>query len=172
VPVNFDQHHNGLNLAAAVAACVGLGLDPEDDGLWAGAGEVEFSRWRGERLEMAGGGFVIADCYNANPVSMRAALRHLVEAADGRRTVAVLGEMAELGPAGPGLHAEIGREVERLGVDIVMAVGPLSRGYGGRWYRDSGAAVAGLADVLQPGDAVLVKASRSAGLETVVEALQ
>jgi UDP-N-acetylmuramoyl-tripeptide--D-alanyl-D-alanine ligase len=172
MPVNFDQHHNGLNLAAAVAACVGLGLDPGDDELWAGAGEVEFSRWRGERLEMAGGGFVIADCYNANPVSMRAALRHLVEAADGRRTVAVLGEMAELGPAGPGLHAEIGREAERLGVDIVMAVGPLSRGYGGHSFDGPGAVVAELADVLRPGDAVLVKASRSAGLETVVEALQ
>jgi len=172
VPVNFDQHHNGLNLAAAVAACVGLGLDCEDDELWAGAGEVEFSRWRGERLDMAGGGFVIADCYNANPVSMRAALRHLVDAADGRRTVAVLGEMAELGRAAPGLHAEVGREAERLGVDAVMAVGPLSRGYGGRWFADSGAVVAGLADVLRPGDAVLVKASRSAGLESVVEALQ
>jgi UDP-N-acetylmuramoyl-tripeptide--D-alanyl-D-alanine ligase len=172
VPVNFDQHHNGLNLAAAVAACVGLGLDSGDDDLWAGAAEVEFSRWRGERIPIAGGGFVIADCYNANPVSMRAALRHLVEAADGRRTVAVLGEMAELGPAAPGLHAEVGREAERLGVDVVMAVGPLSRDYGGRWFADAGAVIAGLAEELRPGDVVLVKASRSAGLETVVEALQ
>jgi UDP-N-acetylmuramoyl-tripeptide--D-alanyl-D-alanine ligase len=172
VPVNFDQHHNGLNLAAAFAACAGLGLDPGDEELRAGAGEVEFSRWRGERLPMTGGGFVIADCYNANPVSMRAALRHLVEAADGRRTVAVLGEMAELGPAAPGLHAEVGREADRLGVDVVVAVGPLSRRYGGQWFTDPGAVVAGLADVLQPGDAVLVKASRSAGLEAVVEALQ
>ncbi len=171
VPVNFDQHHNGLNLAAAVAACVGMGLDPGDEDMLAGAGEVEFSRWRGERLELAGGGFVIADCYNANPVSMVAALRHLVAAAGGRRTVAVLGEMAELGPAGPGLHAEVGREAEQLGVAVV-AVGPLSRGYGGSWFADSGAVVAGLADVLRPGDAVLVKASRSAGLEAVVEALQ
>lgn len=172
MPVNFDQHHNGLNLAAAVAACVGLGLDAEDDDLWAGAGEVEFSRWRGERLDLAGGGFVIADCYNANPVSMRAALRHLVAAAGDRRMVAVLGEMAELGPAAPGLHAEVGREAERLGVDVVVAVGPLSRGYGGLWFADPQQVVAGLADVLEPGDAVLVKASRSAGLEAVVEALQ
>jgi UDP-N-acetylmuramoyl-tripeptide--D-alanyl-D-alanine ligase len=172
VPVNFDQHHNGLNLAAAVAACVGLGLDPEDDELWAGAGEVEFSRWRGERLDLAGGGFVIADCYNANPVSMRAALRHLVEAADGRRTVAVLGEMAELGPTAPGLHAEVGRAAGQLGVDVVVAVGQLSRGYGGRWFADPAAVVAGLADVVRPGDAVLVKASRAGGLEAVVEALR
>jgi len=171
VPVNFDQHHNGLNLAAAVAACVGLGLDPGAADLVAGAGEVEFSRWRGERIDVAGGGFVIADCYNANPVSMQAALRHLIAAADGRRTVAVLGEMAELGPAAPGLHADVGREAQRLGVDLVVAVGPLSRGYGGTWYADAGAALDGLAGLLQPGDAVLVKASRAAGLETVVEAL-
>jgi UDP-N-acetylmuramoyl-tripeptide--D-alanyl-D-alanine ligase len=171
VPVNFDQHHNGLNLTAAVAACVGLGLDPGDPDLLVGAREVEFSRWRGERLDIPGGGFVIADCYNANPVSMRAALRHLVSAAGGRRTVAVLGEMAELGPAAPGLHAEVGREAERLGVDLVVAVGPLSRAYGGVWYADAGAALDGLGAVLHPGDAVLVKASRAAGLEAVVEAL-
>ncbi len=171
VPVNFDQHHNGLNLAAAVAACAGLGLDPADPELLAGAAEVEFSRWRGERIALPGDGFVIADCYNANPVSMRAALRHLVSAAGGRRTVAVMGEMAELGPTGPGLHEEIGREAERLGVDVVVAVGPLSRAYGGRWFADAAAAAAGVPDVLEPGDAVLVKGSRSAGLEAVVEAL-
>src|SRR4029079_17699181 len=100
VPVNFDQHHNGLNLTAAVAACAALGLDPADPELLAGAGEAEFSRWRGERIALPGGGFVIADCYTATPLSMRAALRPLPSAAGGRRTVAVIGEMAELGPAG------------------------------------------------------------------------
>ncbi len=171
VPVNFDQHHNGVNLAAAVAACAGLGLDPADPELLAGAAQVELSRWRGERIALSGDGFVIADCYNANPVSMRAALAHLVSTAGGRRTVAVMGEMAELGPAGPALHEEIGREAERLGVDVVVAVGPLSRAYGGRWFADSAAAAAGVPEVLEPGDAVLVKGSRSAGLEAVVEAL-
>jgi UDP-N-acetylmuramoyl-tripeptide--D-alanyl-D-alanine ligase len=171
VPVNFDQHHNGVNLAAAVAACAGLGLDPADPELLAGAAQVELSRWRGERIALLGDGFVIADCYNANPVSMRAALGHLVSTAGGRRTVAVMGEMAELGPTGPALHEEIGREAERLGVDVVVAVGPLSRAYGGRWFADSAAAAAGVPEVLEPGDAVLVKGSRSAGLEAVVEAL-
>jgi UDP-N-acetylmuramoyl-tripeptide--D-alanyl-D-alanine ligase len=171
VPVNFDQHHNGVNLAAAVAACAGLGLDPADPELLAGAAQVELSRWRGERIALPGDGFVIADCYNANPVSMRAALGHLVSTAGGRRTVAVMGEMAELGPTGPALHEEIGREAERLGVDVVVAVGPLSRAYGGRWFADSAAAAAGVPEVLEPGDAVLVKGSRSAGLEAVVEAL-
>jgi UDP-N-acetylmuramoyl-tripeptide--D-alanyl-D-alanine ligase len=79
--------------------------------------------------------------------------------------------MAELGPAAPDLHAGIGREARRLGVDAVVAVGPLSRGYGGVWYADATAAADGLAGLLAPGDAVLVKASRAAGLETVVEAL-
>ena len=171
VRVNFDQHHNGLNLTAAVAACAALGLDPADPELLAGAAEVEFSRWRGERIALPGGGFVIADCYNANPVSMRAALGHLVSAAGGRRTVAVMGEMAELGPGGPGLHEEIGREAAELGVDVVVAVGPLSRAYGGEWFADAAAAAAGVPGLLEPGDAVLVKGSRSAGLEAVVEAL-
>jgi UDP-N-acetylmuramoyl-tripeptide--D-alanyl-D-alanine ligase len=82
-----------------------------------------------------------------------------------------MGEMAELGPAGPALHEEIGREAERLGIDLVVAVGPLSRAYGGRWFADAAAAAAGVPEVLEPGDAVLVKGSRSAGLEAVVEAL-
>ena len=60
----------------------------------------------------------------------------------------MIGEMAELGPAGPGLHAEVGREARELGVDVVVAVGPLSRGYGGRWFADAARRVAGLADVL------------------------
>jgi UDP-N-acetylmuramoyl-tripeptide--D-alanyl-D-alanine ligase len=172
VPVNFDQHHNGLNLAAAVAACAGLGLDPAEPGLLSGAGEVAFSRWRGERIDLPGGGFAIADCYNASPDSMRAALRHLVAAAGGRRTVAVLGDMAELGEAAPALHAEIAAELRRLGVAVVVAVGPLSRAYGGSWFADADAAAEGVPELLRPGDAVLVKASRSVGLEAVVEALR
>jgi UDP-N-acetylmuramoyl-tripeptide--D-alanyl-D-alanine ligase len=171
VSVTFDQRHNGRNLAAAVAACAGLGLDPADPELLAGAADVVISRWRGERIPMPGDGFVIADCYNANPVSMRAALTDLVEAAGGRRTVAVIGEMAELGAAAADMHAEIGREAERLGVDVVAAVGPLSRAYGGVWFADAEAAAAGVPALIRPGDAVLVKASRSAGLEAVLEAL-
>jgi UDP-N-acetylmuramoyl-tripeptide--D-alanyl-D-alanine ligase len=160
-----------VNLAAAVAACAGLGLDPADPELLAGAAEVELSRWRGERIALPGDGFVIADCYNANPVSMRAALAHLVSAAGGRRTVAVMGEMAELGPSAQALHGEIRREAERLGVQVVVAVGSLGRAYGGSWFADARAAAAGVPQLLEPGDAVLVKGSRSAGLEAVVEAL-
>jgi UDP-N-acetylmuramoyl-tripeptide--D-alanyl-D-alanine ligase len=170
VPVNFDQHHNGLNLAAAVAACAGLGLEPDDE-LLAGAADVEFSPWRGERFDLPGGGFVIADCYNANPVSMPAALRHLTEAAGDRRTVAVLGEMAELGEAGPRLHAEVGAELRSRGIDAVIAVGDLARAYGGTWFPGVDEALEALPGLLRPGDAVLVKGSRAAGLETLVEAM-
>jgi UDP-N-acetylmuramoyl-tripeptide--D-alanyl-D-alanine ligase len=170
VPVSFDQRHNGVNLAAAVAACDALAV-AIDDALLAGAAVAEISRWRGERLALPGGGVLIADCYNANPVSMRAALRDLVAAAAGRRTVAVLGDMAELGEGAPAYHAEVAREVSMLGIDELIAVGPLSRTYGGTWFATVDEAVKAVPAALRPGDAVLVKASRAMGLEAVVEAV-
>src|SRR5581483_5680466 len=88
--------------------------------------EVTFSPWRGEEVPLPGGGLLVNDAYNANPVSMRAALEHLVERAAGRRTVAVLGDMAELGAEGPRYHREIAEAIRRLGIDVVFAVGPLS----------------------------------------------
>jgi len=170
VPVSFDQRHNGVNLAAAVAACDALAVEI-DDALLAGTAAAEISRWRGERLPLPGGGVLIADCYNANPDSMRAALRDLAAAADGRRTVAVLGDMAELGETAPEYHAEVARELAELRIDEVIAVGPLSRAYGGAWYATLAEAVAAVPAALRPGDAVLVKASRAMGLEAVVEAV-
>jgi UDP-N-acetylmuramyl pentapeptide synthase len=168
--VSFDQRHNGVNLAAAVAACDALALGI-DDGLLAGAAAAEISRWRGERLPLPGGGVLIADCYNANPVSMSAALRDLVAAAAGRRTVAVLGDMAELGVGAPGYHAAVGREVADLGIDHLIAIGLLSRHYGGTWYETLEEALQAVPAAIQPGDAVLVKASRAMGLEAIVEAV-
>ncbi|HET7172433.1 MAG TPA: UDP-N-acetylmuramoyl-tripeptide--D-alanyl-D-alanine ligase [Gaiellales bacterium] len=170
VPVSFDQRHNGVNLAAAVAACDALGV-AIDDSLLAGAAAAEISRWRGERLPLPGGGVLIADCYNANPVSMSAALDDLVAVADGRRTVAVLGDMAELGGTAEGYHAAVGRELADLGIDEVIAIGPLSRGYGGTWYATLEEALEAVPAAIRPGDAVLVKASRAMGLEAVVEAV-
>jgi UDP-N-acetylmuramoyl-tripeptide--D-alanyl-D-alanine ligase len=170
VSVNLTQRHNAQNLCAALAACLAAGLDPGR--LTAGGVQVEISRWRGEELELARGGLLIADCYNANPTSMEAALRHLVEVAGERPTVAVLGDMAELGDAGPAYHDQIGALVRELGVERVVAVGPLARAYGGTWYADRQAALAGLAEHVRPGDVVLVKGSRSVGLEAVVEALE
>ena len=122
---------------------------------------------------------MINDAYNANPDSMRAALKHLAATAGDRRRVAVLGDMAELGPGAPAFHEEIGAEAERQGVVALVAVGELARGYldgaSGipvtRWAPNAIGAVTAVEEVVQPGDCVLVKASRSVGLELVAEAL-
>jgi UDP-N-acetylmuramoyl-tripeptide--D-alanyl-D-alanine ligase len=173
VSFNFTARHQVANTAAALAAYDVLGL-PRPERV-----DVEFSRWRGEELPLPGGGLLINDAYNANPVSMRAALAHLAAAAGARRRVAILGDMAELGPGGPAFHAEIGREAAGHGVEALLAVGELSRGYLAgaagipiaRWAPDAEAAAAEARDLLEPGDCVLVKASRAMGLERVAEAL-
>jgi UDP-N-acetylmuramoyl-tripeptide--D-alanyl-D-alanine ligase len=173
VSFNFTAQHHVANAAAALAALDALDL-PRPERV-----DVEFSRWRGEELPLPAGGLLINDAYNANPDSMRAALAHLAATAGDRRRVAVLGDMAELGPGAPAFHEEIGREVARHGVEALVAVGELARGYleGARgvavtrWAPDAAAAAVEAADVVRPGDCVLVKASRVVGLEQVAEAL-
>ncbi len=160
----FTARHQADNAVAALLALEALGLPlPE------GRVDVELSRWRGEESPLPGGGLLINDSYNANPASMRAALEHLAEH-DGRK-VAVLGEMAELGPTAPDYHREVGQLVQRLGIDTVLAVGDLARYYGGELVADAGAAAARAKEIVQPGDVVLVKGSRAVGLEVVAEAL-
>jgi UDP-N-acetylmuramoyl-tripeptide--D-alanyl-D-alanine ligase len=101
---------------------------------------------------------------------MRAALAHLLERAAGRRTVAILGEMAELGSDAPRYHGEVGREAED--VDVLLGVGELAKGYGPtEWVPTAVEAVDAALYLVQPGDAVLVKGSRSVGLEIVADAL-
>jgi UDP-N-acetylmuramoyl-tripeptide--D-alanyl-D-alanine ligase len=167
--VPFRARHQARNTLAALAAYRALGLPLARAA--EGAAEIRFSRWRGEERELPGGGLLINDAYNANPVSMRAALEHLVERAHGRRTIAVLGEMAELGTDAPRYHREIGEAAAALGVDVVVAVGgELAREYGGR-HVATREAVALLRELVRGDDVVLVKASRAAALETVAEAL-
>jgi UDP-N-acetylmuramoyl-tripeptide--D-alanyl-D-alanine ligase len=160
----FTARHQAENAAAAL-----LTLEALDLTLPEGHVDVELSRWRGEESTLPGGGLLINDAYNANPVSMRAALEHL--AGHERRKVAVLGEMAELGPTAPEYHREIGELVRSLGIDAVLAVGELARSYGGEYARDAGEAVDKVSQIVQPGDVVLVKGSRAVGLEIVAEAL-
>ena len=91
-------------------------------------------------------------------------------APSGRRTVAILGEMAELGPEGQRYHEEIARAAER--VDVVLGVGELARHYGpDEWAATAGEAVEVARGLVRPGDAILVKGSRSVGLEVVAAAL-
>jgi UDP-N-acetylmuramoyl-tripeptide--D-alanyl-D-alanine ligase len=102
---------------------------------------------------------------------MRAALEHLTERAQGRRRVAVLGAMAELGANAPSYHEEVGALVRELGIEHVISVGELAQAYGGDWVAGAAEAAALLRDELRPGDVVLVKGSRSVGLEAVAENL-
>jgi UDP-N-acetylmuramoyl-tripeptide--D-alanyl-D-alanine ligase len=114
---------------------------------------------------------LVNDCYNANPVSMRAAIDHLATLG-AARTVAVLGEMGELGPGAPEYHREVGAHARAEGVDLLIGVGGPARDYGpDELVADPGEAAELLAALLEAGDAVLVKGSRSAGLERVAEAL-
>jgi UDP-N-acetylmuramoyl-tripeptide--D-alanyl-D-alanine ligase len=170
VSFNFTARHQAQNAAAALAALDALGL-PRPARV-----DVDFSRWRGDEDELPGGGLLINDAYNANPVSMRAALAYLAERAGDRRRVAILGDMAELGRTAPAYHHEVGEAAATLGVDALLAVGQLARGYldggvPGRWVPNVHEAVRELPDVVRPGDAVLVKASRAVGLEAVAAAL-
>jgi len=159
--------HMAANALAALTAYHALGLPL--DRVPEGVERIRLSPWRGETSELPGGGFVVNDAYNANPTSMRAALVDLAERAAGRRRVAILGEMAELGDASARYHREIGTLLAELGVDVLVAVGQ-----GARPYLEPGVAEMrwlpgpdGFDDLLRPGDAILVKASRAVGLEGV-----
>jgi UDP-N-acetylmuramoyl-tripeptide--D-alanyl-D-alanine ligase len=170
VSFNFTAKHQAQNAASALAALDALGL-PRPRSV-----DVGFSRWRGDEEELPGGGLLINDAYNANPISMRAALAYLGERAGERRRIAILGDMAELGRTGPAYHREVGEAAAELGIDELLAVGELARGYldggvPGRWVPNVHEAIRELGDVVRPGDAVLVKASRAVGLEAVAAAL-
>jgi UDP-N-acetylmuramoyl-tripeptide--D-alanyl-D-alanine ligase len=169
---SFAQPHNLSNLLAAVAAALALGITPE------GSMEVRFSALRGERVVLPGGIVLVNDCYNANPMSMRAAIDDLAETAPARR-LAVLGDMLELGPeAGPGLHREVAEHAAARGVDVLVTVGPLAAAMAGDAFRgethsvsDAAAAAELLGVLLREGDTVLVKGSRGVGLERVAQVL-
>jgi UDP-N-acetylmuramoyl-tripeptide--D-alanyl-D-alanine ligase len=167
----FDSRHNLLNTLAAVAAVRAVGVAPS------GRVDVRFGALRGERVALARGATVVNDCYNANPLSMRAALDDLSMQEPAGRRVAVLGDMLELGPAEREHHAEIGGYAASAGVDVLIAVGPRAAAmldrYDGEAHAvaDAAGAAALARELVGPGDIVLVKASRGVGLEVVAEAL-
>ena len=182
-PVTLRLHgrHMVGNALAAAAVALTAGLDV--DAVAAGLTEAEpVSRWRMEVTARPDGIVVVNDAYNANPDSVEAALNALVEMAPpGRppnRRWAVLGEMLELGPDGPTVHAGLGARAHELGVQRLIAVGPGARPYLDGWAvaggtgGTGGQAADGVAEALsllrgqlEPGDVVLVKASRAIGLD-------
>ena len=180
-PVRLQLHgeHQVLNAlaAASVALTVGLTVERVAELL---SSQPPSSRWRMEITERPDGVLVVNDAYNANPDSVRAALEALAVIGTGRRTWAVLGEMLELGAESGPEHEAVGRLAARLGVDQVLAVGEGARpvlvgageaGAAISWAAGVDEAGAQLADRLRPGDVVLVKASRSIGLDRLAASL-
>lgn len=162
--------HMRLNALAALAAARAVGVEPD------GVIELELSAMRGQRIALAGAVTVINDCYNANPMSMRAALDDLAQTAPGRK-IAVLGDMLELGSEELSFHAALGRDATAAEVDVLIAVGPLAAAaadaYQGEAHvvGDAAAAAELVVNVVTGGDTVLVKASRGVGLEVVADRL-
>ncbi|WP_329443606.1 UDP-N-acetylmuramoyl-tripeptide--D-alanyl-D-alanine ligase [Streptomyces canus] len=178
----YGEHHVSNALAAAaVAHELGMSASEIATAL-SEAGSL--SRWRMEVTERPDGVTIVNDAYNANPESMRAALRALAAMGKGRRTWAVLGKMAELGDEALAEHDAVGRLAVRLNVGKLVAVGGREASWlqlgaynEGSWgeesvhVSDAQAAIDLLRSELRPGDVVLVKASRSVGLESVAQAL-
>lgn len=172
--VSFHQAHLRRNLLAAVAAALAIGVTPR------GRVELALSPGRGQRWALEGGVTVIDDCYNANPMSMQAALEDLALTAErdrSARRVAVLGDMLELGPTEDELHAQLGAHARSSGVDLLVTVGPraraISTSFDGevRSVDDASEAAELVPTLVRPGDLVLVKGSRAVGLELVCRAL-
>lgn len=171
--------HFVMNFLAAAAAAHVLGIPPE--AMAEAATHMAAAPHRGQVRRLREGVTLLDDCYNSNPQALEAAVAALVMA-PGRRRVAFLGDMLELGPRGPELHREAG---ERLAgrADVLVAVGSLARGFiegakrgglaAGSLYAfpDSAAAALGAPEIVRAGDAVLVKGSRGVCLEAVVDAL-
>ncbi|MDO7869343.1 UDP-N-acetylmuramoyl-tripeptide--D-alanyl-D-alanine ligase [Nocardioides jiangxiensis] len=176
--------HQVLNAAAAAAMALAAGVAPQT--VFTALGEARsLSRWRMEVHDRADGVTVVNDAYNASPDAMRAALDTLggIGQRSGRRTVAVLAEMRELGAETARIHAEIGAHAARAGVEVLLVIGadaaPMLEGASkiSDWSGtavsavDRAAALAWLRENVAPGDVVLVKASRGAALEHVADGL-
>jgi UDP-N-acetylmuramoyl-tripeptide--D-alanyl-D-alanine ligase len=165
----FTEPYNLTNALAAIAGGVALGITPEEMAVRAAG--IVFSRFRGEQIKLADGILLVNDCYNANPVSMRAALDY-VATLGGMRKVAVLGGMGELGPESVAHHREIGGYARGRSIDLVLGVGAAARDYDpDELVADPGEAAEWLDSHLEAGDVVLIKGSRAVGMETIAPEL-
>jgi len=172
--VDFQPAHLRADLLAAVAAATAVGVTP------AGRVELALSPGRGETIRLPGDITVIDGCYNANPMSMRAALTDLADCAariGAARRVAVLGDMLELGEDRREYHLALGGLARRAGVDLLVTVGPeaaaIAESFAGETevLADADDAARIVPGLLQRGDLVLVKGSLGVGLKAVGTAL-
>ena len=182
VKLKLHGEHNITNALAAAALAGQLAMDPAAIGAGLSAA-VALSKWRMEVIERPDGVVVVNDAYNASPEAMSAALAALRVMAAGRRAYAVLGRMAELGERSREFHEQVGVVAARSGLAGLIAVGEEAApmltgakavaGFDGELVGvpDGAAALAAITERLRPGDVVLVKASRAAGLQTVALAL-
>jgi UDP-N-acetylmuramoyl-tripeptide--D-alanyl-D-alanine ligase len=169
----FRQGHLRRNLLPACAAALAIGVVPT------GRVALELTAGRGEHVNLPNGVTLIDGCYNANPMSTRAALEDLEQTATrtGARSVAVLGDMLELGPSEREFHLELGEEAAKSGVELLVTVGPRAAAMADRYdgevrsVPDAAAAAELVPELVQPGDVVLVKGSLAVGLEAVCRAL-
>jgi alanine racemase len=174
--------HNVWNAAAAIAAADRLDISVQ--GMQAALGAFELSPMRMQMHTTRSGVTLLNDAYSSDPVSAAAALNALVHYAAGQRTIAILGDMLDLGVTAHEAHAELGALVARLGIDHLICVGPLAREIGRAAVAD-GMALShvwetpadreGLDEILgrlvEPGDYVLFKGSRALGLERAAQSL-
>jgi UDP-N-acetylmuramoyl-tripeptide--D-alanyl-D-alanine ligase len=169
--------HNATNALMAIAVARRLGVT--DEQLLAGLMKVKPADMRLEPMAV-GGWSVINDAYNANPSSMEAALKTFARLTAVGRKVVVLGDMLELGPSSDAMHRSVGGMVAAYRFDLFVAVGPhmrvaadaaLAAGSETVHFEDTAAACAGIADLLQPADSLLLKGSRGMALETLLNVL-
>ena len=156
---------------ACAAAAVGRAMGMPLSAIVAALGAAQPESGRAQVLRTAAGVTVVDDSYNANPDSMRASLSTFAALGVEGRKIAILGDMGELGPISEEGHARVGADAAAAGVDLLVCVGPLSRGIARAAEDDAAAALAYARPLVDRGDAVLVKASHSVGLERVVEGL-
>jgi len=179
VSLPLPGRHNVEN--ALAAAAVGEILGVKTEGIIAGLQEAKVTGWRMEMITRPDQITIINDAYNANPVSMRSALMALGDLAKGKRAIAVLGDMAELGPVSERAHLEVGRMAVEYGADILITVGRKARKIA-QAAREGGLprgsvfsvervdrAAEILRAIIEPGDVVLIKGSRFLGLEKIVD---
>jgi UDP-N-acetylmuramoyl-tripeptide--D-alanyl-D-alanine ligase len=176
--IALPGRHNVANALAAAAAGFALGLRAEE--IAGGLETVAPAPMRGTLQRLAGGIELLDDSYNSNPAAMERAIDLLREAAPRGRRILVSGDMLELGPYERRAHARLGEQVAAAGIEMFVAVGPLSlraadaartRGTETHHFESSDEAAAFVASATRAGDLVLVKGSRGMKMECVVEAL-
>ncbi|WP_096702463.1 UDP-N-acetylmuramoylalanyl-D-glutamyl-2,6-diaminopimelate--D-alanyl-D-alanine ligase [Magnetospirillum sp. 15-1] len=171
-----------MNSLAVLLAVEALGADINLGAMALAAMAAPKGRGQRRRVEMAGGSFELIDeSYNASPVSMKAAIATLasVRPAKGGRRIAVLGDMLELGPQGPALHASIAQAAESWNIDLVFTAGTLTshlhqalaEGRRGGHAADADSVAPLVKAALRPGDVVMVKGSAGSRMGRVVNAL-